>query len=592
MEKKRKYSEEYIKYGFTILTVNGVDKPQCVLCNVVLSVEAMKPSKLKRHLDTKHSEHNTKDVAFFRRHEAGLKRQRLDATGSIQQQSTAVVQASYEAALEIAKNKKPHTIGETLIKPSMLKMVSLVLGEASAAKMRQVSLSDNTVQRRIADMSEDVKVQILEEIKQSPLFAIQLDESTDVSSCAQLMVFVKYVNSGDLKEEFLFCSDLETTTKSDDIMAKIKTFFESGGLQWEKVGGVCTDGAPAMLGKKSGFQKKVKDLAPHAKGIHCMIHRYALASKTLPEPLLKVLDSVIKIVNYVKSGALNTRLFKELCKEMNADHEVLLFYTAVRWLSKGNVLNRVFELKDEIKMFLENQGKNDLLANFSDDGWHMRLAYLADIFEHLNSLNLKLQGKQTNLIHFQDNLQAFVAKLKNWRRKVSSGNVAMFDRLSSTTDKGANELDSVLKSEIISHLDSLDEQFERYFPELTQEDAALVRNPFSSSLDVASLPDEIQDEYLDLRNDSSSRDLFREKDLNQFWCIMYESYPKVALLALKILVPFASTYLCESGFSTLLQIKTKTRNRLNVEDDMRLALSQTQPRITKLVAQKQVQQSH
>lgn len=303
MEKKRKYSEEYIKYGFTILTVNGVDKPQCVLCNVVLSVEAMKPSKLKRHLDTKHSEHNTKDVAFFRRHEAGLKRQRLDATGSIQQQSTAVVQASYEAALEIAKNKKPHTIGETLIKPSMLKMVSLVLGEASAAKMRQVSLSDNTVQRRIADMSEDVKVQILEEIKQSPLFAIQLDESTDVSSCAQLMVFVKYVNSGDLKEEFLFCSDLETTTKSDDIMAKIKTFFESGGLQWEKVGGVCTDGAPAMLGKKSGFQKKVKDLAPHAKGIHCMIHRYALASKTLPEPLLKVLDSVIKIVNYVKSGA-------------------------------------------------------------------------------------------------------------------------------------------------------------------------------------------------------------------------------------------------------------------------------------------------
>lgn len=149
-----------------------------------------------------------------------------------------------------------------------------------------------------------------------------------------------------------------------------------------------------------------------------------------------------------------------------------------------------------------------------------------------------------------------------------------------------------MKSEIISHLDSLDEQFERYFPELTQEDAALVRNPFSSSLDVASLPDEIQDEYLDLRNDSSSRDLFREKDLNQFWCIMYESYPKVALLALKILVPFASTYLCESGFSTLLQIKTKTRNRLNVEDDMRLALSQTQPRITKLVAQKQVQQSH
>ena len=77
-----------------------------------------------------------------------------------------------------------------------------------------------------------------------------------------------------------------------------------------------------------------------------MIHLYAVASKTLPASLRVVLESVIKIVNYVKTQALNTCLFKELCKDMNADHEVLLFYTAVHWLSKGNVINRVFEMKD------------------------------------------------------------------------------------------------------------------------------------------------------------------------------------------------------------------------------------------------------
>ncbi|XP_068204590.1 zinc finger BED domain-containing protein 5-like [Palaemon carinicauda] len=104
-----------------------------------------------------------------------------------------------------------------------------------------------------------------------------------------------------------------------------------------------------MLGSKSGFQSRVKKLAPQAKGIHCMIHRYALASKTLPASLQEVLESLIKIVNYIKTKALNTRLFKELCKDMNAD----LFYAAERWLSKGNVINRVFEMKDEIKLFLE-----------------------------------------------------------------------------------------------------------------------------------------------------------------------------------------------------------------------------------------------
>ena len=117
------------------------------------------------------------------------------------------------------------------------------------------------------------------------MFSFQVDESTDVSSCAQLLVFVRYTHSDDIKEEFLFCSQLDTTTTSADIMGKMKTFFEAHGLQLEDVCEVCTDGAPAMLGSRSGFTKKVKELVPEAKGTHCFIHRYALASKTLSTAL-------------------------------------------------------------------------------------------------------------------------------------------------------------------------------------------------------------------------------------------------------------------------------------------------------------------
>ena len=62
--------------------------------------------------------------------------------------------------------------------------------------------------------------------------------------------------------------------------------------------GVCTDGTLAIIGSKSVYQSRVKKLAPQAKGIHCIIHRSSLASKTLPASLQKVLDSVIKIVIY------------------------------------------------------------------------------------------------------------------------------------------------------------------------------------------------------------------------------------------------------------------------------------------------------
>ncbi|KAG7159113.1 Zinc finger BED domain-containing protein 5-like 16 [Homarus americanus] len=70
MAKRRKYSEDYLNIGFTtVLANNAVEKPECVLCDVVLSVESIKPSKLKRHLETKHLEHAEKDLEFFKRHE-------------------------------------------------------------------------------------------------------------------------------------------------------------------------------------------------------------------------------------------------------------------------------------------------------------------------------------------------------------------------------------------------------------------------------------------------------------------------------------------------------------------------------------------
>ena len=68
---------------------------------------------------------------------------------------------------------------------------------------------------------------------------------------------------------------------------------------------------------------------------------------------------------------------------------------------------------------------------------------------------------------------------------------------------------------------------------------------------------------------------------------MFDSNPNVTEIAFRALFPFVSTYLCESGFSTLLYIKTKQRRILEVENDLRCALSSTPPRIPELVNQKQ-----
>ena len=90
-----------------------------------------------------------------------------------------------------------------------------------------------------------------------------------------------------------------------------------------------------MLGSRSGFITKIKQKSPSAVGTHCVIHHEALE-------LMNSLNSVIKIVNFIKGVALNTRLFARLCHDIGADHKALLFPTNVRWLSKGNILERFF----------------------------------------------------------------------------------------------------------------------------------------------------------------------------------------------------------------------------------------------------------
>ena len=155
-----------------------------------------------------------------------MKRQRLDANGTLRQQSQTLVEASYTASLIIAKQIKPYIISETLDKPCALKMARIVLGQENEKKLKQISLSNNTVQRWISDLAADIKKQVISDIEnaQCGYFSIQLDESTDVSACSQLMVFCRYFTYINIKEEFLFCSALETNTKAFKGMEKIRVF--------------------------------------------------------------------------------------------------------------------------------------------------------------------------------------------------------------------------------------------------------------------------------------------------------------------------------------------------------------------------------
>ena len=182
----------------------------------------------------------------------------------------AAVHASYAIALDVAKTKKPHNIGETLLRPCILESVKLVLGvgEKASQTMKQLSLSSDAKKSRINEMSDNIKSKVLSKIDSSPVFALQLDESTDISNLSQLLVYIRYVADERINEKFLFCQPLETTSKAVNVFQMLIDFFHKTELSWSKLVGVCTDGAPAMIGANFGLislvkQKKIWQFKEH-----------------------------------------------------------------------------------------------------------------------------------------------------------------------------------------------------------------------------------------------------------------------------------------------------------------------------------------
>ncbi|KAK5868072.1 hypothetical protein PBY51_012517 [Eleginops maclovinus] len=418
-------------------------------------------------------------------------------------------------------------------------------------------------------MAEDVRGQIAQRASHFSAFSIACDESTDVSDSAQLLVFLRGVN-----EDFEVCQELaglETlkgTTKGVDIFMAVERVLDKNGLKWETLSGITTDGAPAMVGKRAGLTALVSDKVSEFGGsilkYHCILHQEYLCAKNMG--LKNVMQDVVATVNNIRSKALSHRQFKALLDEMDAQYGDVLYHQEVRWLSRGKVLRRFFELRKEIRVFQATKTNNIQVP--TDSHWLADLAFLVDITELLNILNLQLQGRDQIITQIH----------------LSTGNLAHFPSL---REVGLMEEDTPKYLDILNNLEvEFDHRFEDFRGNTTAFE--LFAQRFSVNVDAVS--EELQMELLELQSDSDLHSRFRELSLQDFYrSIPAHRYGKIRKHAQVMLSLFGSTYFCEQAFSLMNLNKSKLRNALSdshLHDILTLSASQLEPDIERLLKTK------
>ena len=130
------------------------------------------------------------------------------------------------------------------------------------------------------------------------------------------------------------CTFLPTNTTAPELFKSLNDYL-SGNLNWSFCVSMCMERAAAMTGRLSGFTTQVKEVTSECESMHHVTHREMLAGQKMSPELNNVLQDVIKIINHINIHALNSRLFTQLCEEMDAEHTRLPLCTEVRRLSKG-----------------------------------------------------------------------------------------------------------------------------------------------------------------------------------------------------------------------------------------------------------------
>ena len=250
----------------------------------------------------------------------------------------------------------------------------------------------------------------------------------------------------------------------------------------------------------------------------------------------------------------------------------------------GRVLGRLFELQNPVREFLKDHDANKYLRYFEsgDSNLLIYLAYLADIFAIYNTYNLRLQGQNITIIETVNSMNALRACLVNWISKVKKNDLSMFPLLSEIV---ADSVPTDCIETILAHMHSLEGEISQRFDEIKYAGSlAWVIDPFLART---------EEELIGLQTNTQAKQSFDRKGYICFWVEKNIIAKTLSSIALKeCILPFATTYLAERAFSDVVTIKNKTRNRLDIHNDLRLAITNIKPNIELLAHDTQGQGSH
>ena len=164
----------------------------------------------------------------------------------------------------VIKRKRPYIELESVVLPCHEIAANILHGGKKAvSKMRKISLSDHTTERKCDDILKDLVKQLVIKLKKNPAYGLQLDETTDILDEAHMIVYCRFViaEAKTTVEHYLCCVEVGVSTTAQSIFDKLNKFIEEHDLDSTNCKSVTIDRAASMKGFTNRVVQKIKKVS-------------------------------------------------------------------------------------------------------------------------------------------------------------------------------------------------------------------------------------------------------------------------------------------------------------------------------------------
>lgn len=323
-----------------------------------------------------------------------LKTSRVTLLKSMEESLQVIIRLVYWLCVENVAMAKLSSLFLMVLTLPVVTFKTVSMNYINAARCREFVMA----------LSAALKGRMWKDILESPFVSVLIDESTDISSSENLIIYIIYQKDGRAKATYVALQHAPAVD-AEAIAETLLLFFKEHGLPVQRVACFCSDGASVMTGCKNGVGVRLQKCNPFIQCVHCIAHRLALccgdtaADLDYPDMAENVVNEISTFFNRSSKRAHN---LQEMAKQFDVAQTKIVKSGKTRWLSRGKCVEVLLKLLTVLVTVLGSCDKGDLTAEALHAAItsYMFVGVLCGMVDLLGLLNLLSQSFQHDIIDF------------------------------------------------------------------------------------------------------------------------------------------------------------------------------------------------